>query len=98
MKTITAIVTLMFAFQTQAADVSIINYKDWMAAQVDSHIVTEKGACLASTKIAGKDTYLEVYAEANEQGGFVEPMVQVITTDVDPAVGIVASIDGVDFT
>lgn len=94
MKTLTSILIIFCTIQTQAADTVIVNFKDWSASQLDRHIVSEKGACSATTKINGKDTYLEVYAEANEKGGYVQPMVQIITTDVDPAIGVVASIDG----
>ena len=46
------------------------------------------------TKIKGKDSYLEVYAEKSSQGGYVQPMVQIVTTSVKPALGVVVSIDG----
>lgn len=93
MKTLTAILVLILSIQAHA-DVKILDFKDWSASQIDQHDVSENGACLAMTKIRGKETYLEVYAEKNDQGGYVQPMVQIVSTDLPPALAVVASIDG----
>lgn len=86
--------TLLLAFSIQAhAGQKIIDYKDWTASIIDSHAVSEKEACVAKTSLRSKDTHLEVYAEVS-RNGYVEPVVQIVTTNVPPALGVVASIDG----
>lgn len=94
MKLLTTVLVLAFSAQVQAADKKISSSKDWSAVEVEAHKVSEKAACVASTTEKGKDMTLEVYAEANEDGGFVKPVVQIVTTEIDPALGVVASIDG----
>ena len=95
MKQLVVSLVMIFSLQAQAADVEIAKSKDWRADQLESHKVSEKGACVAQTQIKDKDTYLEVYAEANEQGGFVEPMVQIVSTELPPALGVMFKADNV---
>ena len=93
MKTLVTIIALIFSIQAHA-DVEFYSLKDWSAYTVDSHTVSDKEACLAMTKIKNKETYLEVYAEKNAQGGYVQPMVQIVSTQLPAALAVVASIDG----
>ena len=72
----------------QEVDSNIIEYKDWRSDKVVSHGVSEKSACVAKTTIKDSDTTLEVYSEASSDGGNVQPMVQIVTTDVAPALGV----------
>ena len=95
MKLLTTLLILVFASQVQAEDKNILDYKDWSANEVESHRVSEKGACVASTGAKEKgDTVIEVYSEAGKIDGFVKPVVQIVTTEVDPAMGVMVSIDG----
>ncbi|MCJ8276579.1 MAG: hypothetical protein HRT44_10240 [Bdellovibrionales bacterium] len=71
------------------ADENIIEFKDWRSDKVVSHPITEKAACVAKTNVKDKDTQLEVYAEASADGEYVQPIVQIVTTDVPPALGAV---------
>lgn len=66
---------------------NIIEYKDWKSDKISSHEVSGKAACVAKTKVKDMDMSLEVYSELSSDGGYVEPMVQVVTTDLTPALG-----------
>ena len=77
----------LLSLSALAADKNLIKSKDWRSDKLDSHAVSEKAACVASTTIKGKDTRLEVYSEIAEDGEYVAPVVQIVTTDVDPSLG-----------
>jgi len=94
MKLIASLLVIAFSVQANAADKKILDYKDWKADEFEVHKVSDKTACVAATFEKGKDTSLEVYAEANEAGDFVNPVVQIVTTEMPPALGVVASVDG----
>jgi len=96
MKLLITILLMTFSAQTQAqtADQKILDYKDWGANKVAAHKVSGESACVARTVIKNKDTSLEIYMEANVQGGYVEPVVQIVSTDLPPALGAVANISG----
>ncbi len=97
MKLILSLLVITISIQTQAADKDILNFKSWKATEVESHKVSGKGACVAATKELGDgDTSLEVYSESNGVDGFVNPVVQIVTTSMDPALGVMASVDGRD--
>lgn len=95
MRLLFSILILVVSTQIQAADSNIIEFKDWRADKVESHLVTGQAACVAQTTIRDKDMSLEVYAEANAKGGYVAPMIQLVTTELPPAVGAMARIDGI---
>lgn len=97
MKQLLVLIVILFAGETQALDSNIISYKDWRADIVSQHKVTEKAACVAQTKARRSNTSLEIFAEANEQGGYVEPVVQIITTDVPPALAVLFKTGGQRF-
>ena len=91
MKTLIAFLLTLTAYSfAQAEDSEIIKFKDWRADKIDSHTVTEKQACVAKTTVKNEDTVLEVYAEASPEGGFVQPVVQIVTTAQQPALGVMA--------
>ncbi len=95
MKLIASLIVITLSIQLQAADESIIEYKDWAANKIESHKVTDQSACVALTTEEDKDTTLEVYAEAGKVDGYVQPVVQIVTTEMDPALGVMASVDGI---
>ena len=89
MKLLMTILILGLSVKTFAADTKLIEYKDWRADKVEAHKVTGKASCVAKTTVKGTDTSLEVYAESAGEVEFVQPTVQIVTTDVAPALGVV---------
>lgn len=87
---IASLLALIVCSSAQAGDSEIIKFKDWRADKIDSHKVTEKKACVAKTQVVNEDTALEVYSESSPNGGFVQPVVQIVTTAQPPALGVIA--------
>lgn len=94
MKLLINLLILGLAIQLQAADKTVSEYKAWKLVKTTGHGVSDKAACVASTADKKTNSVLEIYAEANVDGGYVAPTFQIVTTGMDPALGIVASIDG----
>src|SRR5690606_31443504 len=89
MKLLITILILGLSVKTFAQDASIIVHKDWRADKVSNHAVSGLESCVAKTTAKGTKTALEVYAESTGEGEYVQPTVQIVTTDVAPALGVV---------
>lgn len=89
MKTLIALLLLTASVQLQAAEVEILDYKDWRAVKVSAHAVSAKSSCVAKTSLKDKDIRIEVYSEASTAGGYVLPMVQIVGTDLPQALGVI---------
>jgi len=74
---------LMFPLTSLAAQTvqrDLGNYTDWKAAQIQGHDLWKNEACIASTTAKSDLSTLEIYAsKMDDQSGYAEPTVQVVT-------------------
>ena len=92
-KAILLIGCLASSFASASED-PVFSKKKWSVYKVESHVATGKTACFATTNQKDKDVYLDIYFEANEQGGYVEPVVQVVAVGMPSALKINLAVTG----